>query len=66
MVKYISDKIKAAEMVLVGIGEELDAVEVIKKESRYCDITGNLEDVRMLPFIEKVLSGQKKSGMTEI
>ncbi|NBJ97450.1 hypothetical protein D5282_08940 [bacterium 1xD8-48] len=66
MVKYISDKIKAAELVLVGIGEELDAVEAIKKESRYCDITGNFEDGRMLPFIEKVLSGQKKSGMTEI
>lgn len=66
MVKYISDKIEAAELVLVGIGEELDAVEAIKKESRYCDITGNFEDGRMLPFIEKVLSGQKKSGMTEI
>lgn len=66
MIKYITDKIKAAELVLVGIGEELDAVEAIKKESRYCDITDNQQESGMLPFIEKVVSRQKKAEMTEM
>lgn len=69
MVKYISDKIKAAELVLIGLGEELDAVEAIKKEDEYHSVTDKLEEKRMIPFVEKLMSARKedeKRGVYEM
>ncbi|MDE6964004.1 MAG: hypothetical protein K2P30_10310 [Lachnospiraceae bacterium] len=66
MIKYISDKIKVAELVLVGLGEELDAVEEIKKEEEYQGIANYLNKKEMIPFAEKLLSERKKDERCHI
>lgn len=54
MIEYIAEKIKNADLVLVGLGEELDACTELKKNSQYQGIAQGFTDSWMLPFIENV------------
>ena len=53
MIEYIAEKIEKADLVLVGLGEELDACTELKKDIQYQSIAQRLTDSWMLPFVEK-------------
>lgn len=66
MTEYIAGKIRTADLVLVGIGEELDTLNAIKKESWYQDIIGDIKESWMLPFAEKLMLERKRDEKTDI
>ena len=58
MVENIVEKIKAADLVLIGIGEELDAFRIVEKEKQYQEFAARIdkpERVWILPFLKKEL-----------
>ena len=58
MVENIIKKIKAADLVLIGIGEALDMVGRMEKEEDYQKAVvkpGEAESAWMLPFLKKIL-----------
>lgn len=60
MTEYIVEKIKEADLVLVGLGEELDLHRSIRKNEKYKEITDGVRNVWMLPFVEKLLLEDEK------
>lgn len=54
MTGRIVEKIRNADMVLVGLGEELDALTKLKQELQYQVLAGELENSWILPFVEKI------------
>ncbi|MCM1136559.1 MAG: hypothetical protein NC400_13415 [Clostridium sp.] len=65
MVKDIIEKIKTAERVLVGLGEELDTLKEVKATAQYKNITENIPEPQMLPFAEKIMIDEIKSEKCE-
>lgn len=55
IMEYIAAKIKEADMVLVGIGEELDQIRKIKKKDDYVQLCNQTESKRLLPFFISLL-----------
>lgn len=55
MIDQIVNKIKKADLVLVGIGEEMDLLKQVRKDERYLKAQEGMRDKWMLPFAEKIL-----------
>lgn len=55
MLEYVAEKIKEADLVLIGLGEELDLVKSIRKEEKYRKIADAVEKKWLLPFVEKLM-----------
>lgn len=55
MEEQVKESIQDAELVLVGLGEELDLIRQIKKESEYLELQERTEQKWLMPFIMKVL-----------
>jgi len=55
MMEHITEQIKEADLVLVGIGEEMDLHKQIRTDERYLMAQEMEKDRWMLPFIEKIL-----------
>lgn len=62
--EYIVTKIKEADLVLIGLGEELDLVRQIKKMEK--ESTYSEEIRQFLPFIRKVKLDEKKEEYLDI
>ena len=65
MIEHVAEKIKDADLVLVGLGEELDAFAAFRDEPKYQSILKKLENSWMLPFIynmkmEEIIKEQKE------
>lgn len=54
MIEYIAEKIKNADLVLVGLGEELDTCTELKKDLQDQSTDNRLTDSWIYPFIEKI------------
>ncbi|MDE5908121.1 MAG: hypothetical protein K2H52_05190 [Lachnospiraceae bacterium] len=54
MVEYIAEKLKKADLVLVGLGEEVDALTDLKKNPQYLDLAQKLETSWILSFVNKI------------
>lgn len=59
MIEYIADSIKKADLVLVGLGEELDLIKSIRKEEKYREIADTAENKWIIPFVEKIMLQDK-------
>lgn len=59
-------KIKESDMVLVGLGEELDLLKEIRKCDEYKKIENRTENSWILPFVERLILEDKKEEKTEI
>lgn len=59
-------KIKESDMVLVGLGEELDLLKEIRKCDEYKEIENRTENSWILPFVERLILEDKKEEKTEI
>ena len=55
MIGHIVDKINEADLVLIGIGEELDQTGTVKKNEKYIQLDNMIEQKWLLPFVEKVM-----------
>lgn len=51
----IVNKLESAEMLLIGIGEELDVLKKVKKTEDYQRVSERVSKPEMLPFVDKVL-----------
>ena len=54
MVEYIVEKIKKADLVLVGLGEEADMLTDLKKNLHYQNLAQKLDKAWILPFVNKM------------
>lgn len=54
MIEYIAEKIKKADLVLIGLGEEIDMLTDLKNNSSYQETVRKLEKSWILPFICKM------------
>ncbi len=64
MIERVVEKIREADLVLVGLGEELDLLKDIRKSEEYKKIADKVEKDWVLPFVEKLMLedvGEKKS-----
>lgn len=66
MIEHIVEKIKEADLVLVGLGEELDLLKSVRKNEKYKEIADGVRNVWMLPFVEKLLLEDVKEEKTLI
>lgn len=55
MIKYISQKLQDAELVLVGLGEDLDLLKLVKQDARYLQMKEKTDDEWILSLVEKQL-----------
>lgn len=63
MKEHIAAKISEADMVLVGIGEELDQIRTIKKNDAYIQLCNKIESTWLFPFLKGLLvEEQMKEG----
>lgn len=53
MIKYIAEKIQNADLVLVGLGEELDILAEVKRNLQSQDTLSRLGNSWIVPYIEK-------------
>lgn len=53
MIEHVVEKIKAADLVLVGIGEELETLKWVREKKEYQKIAENIGKSWILPFVEK-------------
>ncbi len=60
MVEQIIQKLAEADMVLVGLGEELDVLNEVRQEPHFKEVTGGMSEFGMLPYIEKLKLEEKK------
>ena len=71
MIEDVIRKIEAADMILVGIGEELDSLCHIEKEEQYRKTAAKInseESAWMLPFLKKSILQRiekKRTGIYE-
>ncbi len=64
--EHIIEKIKDADLVLVGIGEEFDLVDSIKKTPNYMEIAAKTERKWILPYVMKILLEEQKENSKEV
>ncbi len=55
MMEHIAAKINEADMVLVGIGEELDKTKKVNNNDIYIQFSNKIEDTWLLPYIKSLL-----------
>ncbi len=55
MMEHIINEIKEADLVLVGIGEEMDSLRQVRTDEKYLKVRETAENEWMLPFTEKLL-----------
>lgn len=55
MINHIIDKIREADLVLVGIGEEMDGLKQVRQDERYLKAQEAAGDSWMLPYLERIL-----------
>ena len=55
IIEQAAKDVREADLVLVGIGEELDMRKRLEADERYVEISKSLEEKQLLPFIEKVM-----------
>lgn len=66
MIGHIVDKIKEADMILVGIGEELDQIKTVRKSEKYIQLCNRFENEWIIPFLEKVMLEDMKEEKKSI
>lgn len=66
MTGRIADKIREADLVLVGIGEELEQVKLIRKSEKYSYLENRMEKRWILPFVEKIMLEELKKEKISI
>lgn len=62
MIDQIIRKLAEADMVLVGLGEELDALNEIRQERIYKELNEELSNFNILPYAEKLMIEEKKKS----
>lgn len=60
LMEHIAVKIKEADMVLVGVGEELDQIRKMKKNDIYIQFSNQIEEKWLLPFLKNILIDELK------
>lgn len=64
MIEQVAESIKDAELVLVGLGEELDQMRKIRKDPVYLELQEKTQEEWLLPFVRKVfLKRYQESGL---
>lgn len=58
IMERVGKKIKEADLVLVGLGEELDTIRQVKMDSWYQDRIREIKNDWLIPYIEKIRIGQ--------
>ncbi len=66
MIEYAAGKLKEADFVLIGLGEELDLLYEIRNGKKYQDISRQMGNSWMLPFAEKILIQDNEKEKVEI
>lgn len=66
MIENIVDVMKEADLILVGLGEELDLHNTIKMNKKYTEISEEKENAWILPFVEKLIIGEIKEEKCKI
>lgn len=62
-IKQVIEDIREADLVLVGIGEEMDLQRKLRSDGRYVKLAEAIDEKQLLPYIEKVMlneTGQEK------
>lgn len=54
MIEYIAEKIKKADLVLIGLGEEADVLNELKKDPQHQELARKLENSWVIPFVQKI------------
>lgn len=65
MIEYIAEKIKKADLVLIGLGEEIDILTDLKNNSSYQETVRKLEKPWTLPFICKMKIEEESAQKAE-
>ena len=55
IIEQAAKDVREADLVLVGIGEELDMRKLLEADERYTELSKSLEEKQLLPYIEKVM-----------
>ena len=55
IIEQAAKDVQEADLVLVGIGEELDMRKLLEADERYTELSKSLEEKQLLPYIEKVM-----------
>lgn len=66
MVEYIAEKIKKADLVLVGLGEEADMLTDLKKNLHYQNLAQKLDKAWILPFVNKMKIDEESAKRMEL
>lgn len=66
MIEHIVDKVNEADLILIGIGEELDQIRTVKKDEKYIQLDNKIEQKWLLPFVEKVMLEDIKDEKSSI
>lgn len=66
MIERVIEKIKDADLVLVGLGEELNLLKDVKKSEKYNEITKRVKREWVLPFVEMLMLEDAKKEKIEI
>lgn len=62
MTEKTAKSIREADLVLIGIGEELDSLRRIMAEPAYTELKSRTQNERMLPFARKILLDKQEDN----
>ena len=63
MTEKIVKSIREADLVLIGIGEELDSLRSILTEPVYAELKSRTANERMLPFVRKIILDKQEDNL---
>ena len=58
MTEHIADSIREAQLVLVGLGEELDGKRILNKSNEYRQVIENVGNEWVIPYVDAVMLKQ--------
>lgn len=65
MIQKVIEKLHKADLVLIGIGEEMDLTGRLKNDPQYQRVISQLHNKQLIPFVERAMLGQKKTELLE-
>lgn len=66
MIEHAVNKINEADLVLAGMGEELDQLKKIRKSERYAAVSSMTKNLWILSFVEKLMLEELKEEKFQI
>lgn len=65
-IKQVVEDIREADLILVGIGEEMDLHRQLRSDERYLKLSETINEKWLLPYVEKVMLNEMGQEKREI